>query len=128
MNDAPDAPPIEPGPHRFSLVLMLRTLAGLILAPTVGGAIILGGSTLFDKPGGDPDVLSMATIGAYIGFAYGIVPALLIGWPIHLILLHKRWTHPLVYIGLGAGIGISALFLMGLADGAFDSVARELDP
>lgn len=127
MSEATEAAPIETRKRRFSLYLMFRTLVGLILAPTVGGAIILGGSALFGADGGgSPDVSSMMVIGAYLGLAYGIVPALAIGWPVHLILLQRQWTHPLVYIGLGAAIGISALFLMSLVGGSYNSIAGAL--
>jgi len=103
--------------RKFSVPLFLRTLVGLILAPIVGGGIVIGGTGLIDSGGGDPQLGSLMFIGAYIGAAYGVAPALLIGWPIHLFLLRQRWTHPLVYIGLGAGIGVSALVLIGVLEG-----------
>jgi hypothetical protein len=93
-----------------------RTFLGLLLAPVVGGTI---GIVLFALPdlfAGSAEVgelIGLTAFGAYFGAFFGIIPALLVGWPVHLLLLRQRWTPIWVYVGLGALIGMLALPLSG---------------
>jgi hypothetical protein len=106
----------------FSIWLFLRTALGLILAPILGGAVGMAAFSFFDGVGkfeGWPrDISSIAFIGAYLGGVYGLLPALIIGWPIHLLLLRQRWTHPLVYIAIGPLLAGLAFIAIGLTTGA----------
>jgi hypothetical protein len=45
-------------------------------------------------------------MGGLFGCVIGAPGALLLGWPLHLLLLHLRWTHPLAYVGFGAPLGL----------------------
>jgi hypothetical protein len=97
--------------RRFSVWLFLRTLAGLLLAPIFGGALLIAGFNLFEmaRSGGGPgDLPGSLAAGAFYGGVVGIPAALLLGWPVHLLLLHLRWTHVLVYVGLGGLIAAAA--------------------
>lgn len=108
--------------RRFSLPLFLRSLTGLVLAPIVGGAICLGALGGFS---GMSDGLSemfsgifkLSVMGAYIGAFYGVIPALIIGWPIHLLFQRMGWTNVVVYMLVGAVLGVAAMMLAGLVMG-----------
>lgn len=98
----------------FSWWKFARTFVGLLLAPAVGGAL---GVTLAMAPeifagrddfGAFPGLL---WFGFAFGFILGALPALIIGWPLHLFLLRQRWTSIWVYIGLGAILGVAAMFI-----------------
>ena len=98
----------------FSWWKFARTFVGLLLAPAIGGAIGLLGFMIPDLASGSapPDeLLKLLWFGLAFGFILGAVPALLIGWPLHLFLLSRRWTSIWVYIGLGALLGVSAIFI-----------------
>jgi len=91
-------------------LLWLRTLVGLILAPVAGGMVVMLGMVAIDPPGFD-DILSALAFGGFYGGILGGLPALLIGWPLHLLLLRQRWTSVWVYVGLGALIGVVGIFV-----------------
>jgi hypothetical protein len=98
----------------------MRSLAGLVLAPIFGGAISLGFLGIFG--GGSigamaSNAVGVAVMGAYVGALYGVIPALVIGWPIHLLLLRQRWTHPLAYAALGPALAVLAMILIALVMG-----------
>lgn len=98
----------------FSWWKLARTFVGLLLAPAIGGAIGLLAFMIPDLASGSapPDeLLKLLWFGLAFGFILGAVPALLIGWPLHLFLLSQKWTSIWVYIGLGALLGVSALFI-----------------
>ncbi len=94
-----------------------RTALGLILAPIVGGVIViamLDVGELVRSPGHSAGFLvTMAEISAFLG----VPPALVIGWPLHLLLLRTRMTHLPVYLGLGVVLGIVALLVMSAFTG-----------
>jgi hypothetical protein len=111
----------EAVPARFSLVKFARSLVGLILAPIAGGLIVILGYNLLGlawltaTTGWPQDtvniLVSSATIGAEGGAVLGVVPALVLGWPIHL-LLRQRQTHVLIYIALGAAMAVAGFFVL----------------
>ncbi len=106
----------------FSPVKFARSLVGLILAPIAGGVIVILGYNLFGLAwltatvGWPPDafniLLSSATIGAEGGAILGVVPAFVLGWPVHLLLLRLRQGHLLIYITLGAVMAVAGFFVM----------------
>lgn len=98
----------------FSWITLSRTLLGLILAPVIGGAI---GTSILMIPElvADPSELAefdgLLLFGAYFGAIFGILPALLLGLPIHLGLLRQGWTSIWAYVGLGALLGMGGFWL-----------------
>jgi hypothetical protein len=89
------------------LPAFLRSLVGLALAPIIGGAVVFGAIGVLELAKGRIELLRMAGMGAYFGALFGAPAAVLIGWPIHLLLLKLRWTHVAVYVALGAALGIA---------------------
>ncbi len=98
---------------KFNRTLFARTLVGLILAPVVGGgtAMLVMGLTEATQPDfGIEELASIIMLGGIFGGIFGLVPALVLGWPIHLLLLRQRWTQVWFYIGTGAVLGVAAMF------------------
>ena len=58
-------------------------------------------------------LLSSLAIGAVFGGYLGAVPSLVAGWPLHVLLLRKGWTHPLAYVVLGLLLAFLAFALIG---------------
>ncbi len=106
-----DATAIRPP---FSWWKLARTFIGLLLAPVVGGGIGITLAMTPDLVAGRDDfgaIPGLLWFGAAFGFILGALPALVIGWPLHLFLLSRRWTSIWVYIGLGAVLGFGAIFI-----------------
>jgi hypothetical protein len=102
----------------FSIGKFLRTLAGLLLAPVVGGALAMLGALLVESRGVRADEWSQGLFfGALAGGLLGVIPALLIGWPVHLLLLKLRWTSVWTYTGLGGLIGLGAVAISAMIPG-----------
>ncbi len=107
-----DATPTRP---RFSWWKLARSFIGLLLAPALGAVIAI---TLFMIPEYATSRESLADLPGVAGFAvlfgmlFGAIPALIIGWPLHLFLLSRRWTSIWVYCGLGAVLGVASVFVM----------------
>lgn len=99
-------------------LLWLRTLLGLLLAPVAGGMVVTGGMAVLES-GGVADVLPAMMFGAFYGGVLGGLPALVIGWPLHLLLWKQGWTSVWVYISLGTVIGALGLFVTFPILGAF---------
>ena len=106
----------------FSVWKLLRTLAGLVLAPVAGGTIVMTGLASVDAftQGRVQDLASSAVFGAIYGGMLGAIPALVIGWPLHLLLLKLRWTSVWVYMALGAVIGLGGIYVSAGLLEAFD--------
>jgi hypothetical protein len=102
----------------FRWPLFFRSLVGLILAPTVGGAAGMVGAELVSlaaQPsafGGTDNPFVALILGAYGGGILGAPGAIIFGWPLHLLLLKQRWTHLAVYVSLGAMLGVVSSLLV----------------
>jgi hypothetical protein len=107
---------------KFSIWKLLRTLLGLLLAPSVGGAIVMCGIALTERDSGD--LTKALLIGGYIGLLLGGPGAILLGLPVHLLMWRQRWTSLWHYLGFGAVLGVAAYFGFGLAAGGVDIVYR----
>lgn len=98
----------------FSWWKLVRTLIGLVIAPSVGAALALSAFLIPDIVSGREQIIELGKL-MWFGFAFGLIlggiPALIIGWPLHLFLLSRRWTSIWVYIGLGAVLGLTSLFI-----------------
>ncbi|CAN0348110.1 unnamed protein product, partial [Phaeothamnion confervicola] len=97
----------------------VTTALGLLLAPIVGGvfalpiylfAVELIQGTLHASSLGR-DLFGTAQIGAYFGGMMGVIPAFLLGWPVHVALLRTHMTNLLSYIVFGAVIGFVSFFI-----------------
>jgi hypothetical protein len=96
----------------FSPRVFLRTLTALAAAPIAGGAVV-GLLLTFLERGPITHIGDNIMGGVQIGIIAGLLPAIVIGYPVHLILLRLRWTHPLVYCVLGILIaGLAFAFMM----------------
>jgi len=58
-------------------------------------------------------LFSSLSLGAVFGAYIGAVPSLVIGWPLHVVLLRKGWTYPLAYCALGLVLAFVAFALIG---------------
>jgi hypothetical protein len=106
----------------FSYDRFLRSFVGLVLAPVAGGAIAMGGYALAAITRGfvtstlPSDVfgafINSVTIGIEAGAKLGVPPTLVIGWPLHLILLRTGLVHLATYITFGAALSVVAIQLM----------------
>jgi hypothetical protein len=85
-----------------------------VAAPSVGGALAWFGVALVSlaMPGlyGGADPFTVLLVGGIGGAILGSPAAIIIGWPLHLLLLKLRWTHVAVYIYLGAMLGVIGFF------------------
>lgn len=119
------------GTH-FSYDKFLRSFVGLLMAPVAGGAIAMGGYALAAITRGFvtgtlPDdifgaFIGSLTIGIMAGARVGIAPTLVIGWPLHLILLRTGFVHLATYIMFGAALSVGAVqFMLGFvySDGPY---------
>lgn len=98
----------------FSWWKFARTLVGLLAAPAVGGALGLSVFLIPDIISGRDQYYGLGSLvwfGFAFGFLLGAIPALIVGWPLHLLLLRLRWTSIWVYSALGALLGLTALFI-----------------
>lgn len=98
----------------FSWPKLGRTLLGLILAPLVGGVVsvvLITIPTLVFDPTELAEAGGLILFGAYFGGLLGLAPALLLGLPVHLLLLKQGWTSIWAYIGIGALLGMGGFFL-----------------
>jgi hypothetical protein len=110
---------------------VLKTASGLFLAPIVGGAIAMPLYPLllnlirgmFVSLENLRDLGSMAQTGALLGAWMGVIPAFVLGVPVHALLMKTRKTHLLFYVGLGSVIAfvsfvtLSPLYGFGVAWG-----------
>ena len=119
------------GTH-FSYDKFLRSFVGLLMAPVAGGAIAMGGYALAAITRGFvtgtlPDdifgaFIGSLTIGIMAGARVGIAPTLVIGWPLHLILLRTGFVHLATYIMFGAALSVGAVqFMTPAVTIAFDT-------
>lgn len=113
MNQAPT----QPG---FSVWKLFRSLAGLILAPVAGGALVFGGLEFLDgfafsRMDHVPEALML---GGYLGLIVGAPGAIILGWPLHLLMLRQRWTSVWAYLGFGALLGVAAFFVSAFVLGS----------
>jgi hypothetical protein len=98
---------------------LVRSAMGLTLAPIVGGAIgslayVAVSPLLYPQNDfGHPLVSALQALasGAVIGGILGIIPSLVVGWPLHLLLRRMRTTHLAVYIVLGAVLAVPTTVL-----------------
>jgi hypothetical protein len=112
-----------------------RTALGLLLAPVAGGGVglsvyaltsqLISGKPFFGAVAQDT-FLSALAIGIAFGGYIGSVPALVIGWPLHVLLLRRGWTHPLAYMALGLLIAFIAFALIGPLFGFGSTLAYEI--
>ncbi len=58
------------------------------------------------------DFIASVTIGIEAGARIGIPPTLVIGWPLHLVLLRTGLIHLATYITFGAALAVGAMQLM----------------
>jgi hypothetical protein len=99
-------------PMRFSWVKFARSLAGLIVAPLAGGVISVtvyalsafGWQTDYYNP--LDTFLGALSIGFQGGATFGIAPALVVGWPLHLFLLGVGFTNLPSYLTFGAAVAV----------------------
>jgi len=100
---------------------VITTLIGLVAAPAVTGAtfaicmMILatvlssGGATGWRGSGG----LGLLITSTVAGGIVGLVPALIVGLPLHHYFVRKRWNRALHYAAIGAAVGaLSILVIM----------------
>lgn len=108
------------GPTQPRVGRLVRTLVGLVLAPLSGAAIVSVGLFLgLGLISGGPiqGLLSgsVAATGAeMIAVRFGVIPALVLGWPVHLALLGLRWTQPGFYVALGCWVAIVGVIVATL--------------
>lgn len=110
----------SPPKPRFSFWKLLRSLAGLILAPVAGGAVVFGGLEFIDgfQFGRMSQVPSALILGGYLGLIVGAPGAIILGWPLHLLMLRQRWTSVWAYLGFGALLGVAAFFVSAFVLGS----------
>lgn len=110
------------------------TALGLLLAPIVGGAFALPlyllaaeaiQGTLHVGTLGR-DLFGTVQFGAYFGGFMGVIPAFVLGWPVHAALLRRRKTHILFYVVFGAIIGIVSFFIIAPLFGLGDLLSSSL--
>jgi NO-binding membrane sensor protein with MHYT domain len=95
---------------------IVRTVLGLVLAPAFGGIAAftaMGTPDLFAGNAALDDMPALMVVGLLMGLEFGAIPALVIGWPLHVWLQRKGWRSVWVYAGLGAVIGVVGFFLTG---------------
>lgn len=100
-------------PMRFSWEKFARSLAGIIVAPLAGGAIavtVYAVSATWQSDYLSPvdTFFSALSIGFQGGATFGIAPALVVGWPLHLILLWVGFTNLPSYLTFGAALAAIA--------------------
>jgi hypothetical protein len=105
--------PITAGSPRIDKRKLSITIGALLLAPAVGGTIVMAAIPLVNIHNWReaPSIASVALFGLRLGLGIGGPVALVIGFPLHLLLKKLGWTHPAVYVGLGAALAA----LVGLA-------------
>jgi hypothetical protein len=105
---------------------IVLTILGLVIAPVVGGVVVALGAVshfLIAQAGAgrlDASAIQQAITGApqfmavaaMAGAVFGILPALLLGWPAHLLLNRRQWTSARTYALAGAPLGF---FIVRLA-------------
>ena len=104
----------EPAAHKRLLAPYWATALGLLVAPIVGGALSLViWATASDVLSGNLSGHSLANgfvgalmFGALYGAWIGLLPAFIIGWPLHVLLLRQRKTHLMVYVAAGAVLAL----------------------
>lgn len=92
-----------------------RSIGGLALAPIAGGAVAFAAESASEL--NFMALPRLAALGGYFGAIFGVLPALVIGYPIHVLLMRMKWTHPAIYAAVGvvmAGVGY-ALATTGLS-------------
>ncbi len=116
----------------FSYDKFLRSFVGLLMAPVAGGAIAMGGYALAAITRGfftntlPQDVfgalISSLAIGIEAGARLGVAPTLIIGWPLHLLLLRAGLIHLATYIMFSAALsvaGVQFMLLVVYSDGPY---------
>lgn len=101
-------------------------MVGLVFAPIAGATTALSGYGLFlvlrdgpvDVDAAFASILLYGSMGLSAGAIYGIAPALLVGWPTHLLMLRIGFTDPFVYCCFGGSLAV-AVFRVIVAP-AFD--------
>lgn len=101
-------------------------MVGLVLAPIAGATAAVSGYGVFlvlrdgvmDVDEAWASILMYGSMGLSAGAVYGIAPALLVGWPTHLVMLRIGFTDPFVYCCFGGSLAV-AVFRMIVAP-AFD--------
>lgn len=120
------------GRQFFSYDKFLRSLVGLLMAPVAGGAIAMGGYALAAITRGfltntlPQDLfgafIGSLTIGIEAGARLGVAPTLVVGWPLHLLLLRTGLIHLATYVMFSAALsvaGVQFMLLVVYADGPY---------
>lgn len=106
----------------FTYDRFLRSFVGLLLAPVAGAALAMGGYALAAIVRGivtnalPADLfgafIGSLTIGIEAGARIGVAPTLVLGWPLHLVLLRTGFIHLATYITFGAALAVGAMQVM----------------
>lgn len=97
---------------------IVATIVGLIAAAAVTGAALAVGmvalSLIFGRGNATagPNYLSLILMGTVVGGTAGLIPAFLVGLPLHHYLVRMKWNGAKHYAALGAGVAIATTLVL----------------